>query len=526
MQHAPSGQRIEPSRLALPLKGRPVRIAFLAALLPILIIGAVFMAMLNAERTATLERMTERAASTAGTAIRQYVGEELGRLQGLAVSSAIDGRNWAAFHTEAQRLLQAHPHWINIILTDESRQVFNTRLFGQPLPPMRDPASARRAMEMARPVVGNVAQGETGIGTAFRVPVIRDGKPRYTLTAPARPALFSDALHAQNLPPGWRALVTDAHNTIVGDSGDSGAAVGTPLDPVFAAALTGALSRMITVRTGDGTDHHLAAAPAGQPGWHVLVLAPAGSAGGASRAIEYAIWAAIAAGAVLAVVLVAALLTATMSRRNVVSLARANARLRDSQQRQQLLAREIDHRAKNLLALVQTILRLTRAGTVSDYAHAAQGRIAALARAHTLLSQARWEGADLGGLVAEELAPLRGAGGSRVATHGPAVPLNAQAAQSMAMTLHELTTNAVKYGALSVPAGHVDVRWAWRGDALELAWEERGGPAVRRPEGSGVGMTVMDRCVAQQLQGTIRFDWHEAGLRCTMTVPRASLRRE
>jgi two-component sensor histidine kinase len=374
-------------------------------------------------------------------------------------------------------------------------------------------------------VVGNIVQGQTGLGTAFRVPVMRDGTVRYALTAPARPALFSDALRAQNLPPGWRALVADARNTIVGDSGDT-AAVGQPLPPNYATALTAALSRMMAVRAVDGTDHHLAAAPAGVPGWHVLVLAPAGSAGGASRAIQYAVWAAIAAGAVLAVVLVGALLTASISRRNVVSLARANARLRDSQQRQKLLAREIDHRAKNLLALVQTILRLTRAGTVGDYSHAAQGRIAALARAHTLLSQARWEGADLGGLVAEELTPLRGAGASRVATHGPAVPLNAQAAQSLAMTLHELTTNAVKYGALSVPAGHVDLRWAWRGDALELVWEERGGPAVRPPEGRGVGMTVMERCVVQQLEGTIHFDWDNAGLRCTMTVPRGSLRRE
>jgi two-component sensor histidine kinase len=218
-------------------------------------------------------------------------------------------------------------------------------------------------------------------------------------------------------------------------------------------------------------------------------------------------------------------LTAAISRRNVASLALANKRLRDSERRQQLLAREIDHRSKNLLALVQTILRLTRAETVADYARTAQGRIAALGHAHTLLSQARWEGADLSRLVAEELAPLRGVGPARATIRGPSVPLEPQAAQSLAMALHELTTNAVKYGALSVPAGHVTVTWAWHGDRLALTWREQGGPAVRKPDGAGVGLNVIERSVVQQLQGTLRLDWNEDGLLCTMTVPRASVLR-
>lgn len=525
MQHAREGQDIEPARLGLPWRGGPVRIAVVAALLPILLLGAVFLAMLNVERVATLSRASEHAASTAGTAIRRYIGEEVGRLEGLAVSAAIDRGDWAAFRTETERLLAMHPHWINVILTDARMQVFNSRVAGPALPAVRDPASVRRAFETRQPAVGNIVHGETGLGTAFRVPVIRDNAVRYTLTAPARPALFSRVLREQQLPPGWGALAVDANGTVVGQAGLADAAVGVPLEAALAAALPDALDRMVTVRAAGGAAYHVTAAPVGMFGWHAVVLAPATIAGGSAAVIGYAAWAAIAAAAVLAVVLVGALLTATVSRRNLASLARAHDRLRDSEQRQQLLAREIDHRSKNLLALVQTILRLTRGSTAAEYAHVAQGRIAALARAHTLLSRTRWEGADLGRLVSEELAPHRGAAGERVSTGGPAVPLAPQAAQSVAMAIHELTTNAVKHGALSVPAGRVTVRWAWRGDALELLWREQGGPKVRRPDTDGIGMSVVERSVVQQLEGTLRFDWREDGLECTLAIPRRAVQR-
>jgi two-component sensor histidine kinase len=524
MSNAQSRQDIEPSRLGLSLRSRPVRIALIATLLPIALLGAVFLAMLDAERRTALDHATGRAASAAGMATRQYIGEEIGRLEGLAVSSAIDRQDWNALHAEAQRLLAKHPHWLNVILTDNNRQVFNTRRFDQSLPPVRDQATVRRVFETREPAVGHLVPGETGLGTAFRVPVIRDDAVRYTLVAPAQPALFSRVLREQNLPPGWTAVTVDANDVVAGVSGAIGA-VGAPLESALAAALPDALNRMVPVRMADDSAYHVAAAPVGMSGWRVLVLAPATIAGGPSQVIEYAAWAATAAGAVLAVVLVGALLTASISRRNLASLARANERLRASQEHQQLLAREIDHRSKNLLALVQTILRLTRAQTVTEYARAAQGRIAALGRAHTLLSQARWEGADLGRLVSEELAPHRGTAADRVVVEGPALPLAAQAAQSLAMAIHELATNAVKYGALSSPAGRVAVHWAWRGDSLEMHWREQGGPSVHRPGKEGVGMSVVERSVVQQLEGVIRFAWNPDGLHCTLTAPRRTLQR-
>ena len=127
--------------------------------------------------------------------------------------------------------------------------------------------------------------------------------------------------------------------------------------------------------------------------------------------------------------------------------------------RQAILAREVDHRAKNALAVVQSILHLTRADDVPGYVAAVEGRIRALSRAHDLLSHSRWEGASLGRLIDEELEPYRTRDADRIVTTGPPVVLQPFVAQTLALALHELATNAAKYGALSHPAGRVSVEW-------------------------------------------------------------------
>jgi PAS domain S-box-containing protein len=196
---------------------------------------------------------------------------------------------------------------------------------------------------------------------------------------------------------------------------------------------------------------------------------------------------------------------------------------RRSEERLKLLAAEVDHRAKNMLAVVQAMVRLTRAETIPAFRAAVEGRIATLARAHTLLSQSRWEGADLRRLVEEELAPHRRGDGTRIGIDGPTVALTPAAAQSMAMALHELVTNAAKYGALSVQSGHVDVAWRMPDGTLELRWIETGGPPLRPPQRRGIGTGVIERSVRDQLGGAVMFDWRDKGLVCEIRVPRAHL---
>jgi len=192
---------------------------------------------------------------------------------------------------------------------------------------------------------------------------------------------------------------------------------------------------------------------------------------------------------------------------------------KEAEERQVLLAREVDHRARNALALVQSIVRLTRSDNIKSYIAAVDGRIGALARAHTLLAQSRWQGADLARLVGEELAPFRTGGPERITAIGPDVSLEPRTAQTLALALHELSTNAAKYGALSVQSGRVAVNWELQPQGLFLRWIESGGPPPQQPAAPGFGIRLISASIERQLAGEATFHWHREGVACTLRVP-------
>jgi PAS domain S-box-containing protein len=189
---------------------------------------------------------------------------------------------------------------------------------------------------------------------------------------------------------------------------------------------------------------------------------------------------------------------------------------KEAEERQVLLAREVDHRARNALAIIQSIIRLTRAKSVDDYVATVEGRIKALALAHTLLSDSRWNGADLGTLVAEEFAPYRT--GNKVELKGPNVSLSPATAQGIALALHELATNAAKHGALSSLKGRVSLTWQLQSDVLTLHWVESGGPPIKTPSARSFGLKVIKASIEQQLGGQATFDWNSKGLRCNLAI--------
>jgi PAS domain S-box-containing protein len=189
------------------------------------------------------------------------------------------------------------------------------------------------------------------------------------------------------------------------------------------------------------------------------------------------------------------------------------------EERQLLLAREVDHRARNALAVVQAIVRLTRASSQEGYIEAVEGRIHALAQAHTLLSESRWEGANVGTLVGEELAPYRSGDAGRVVIEGPAVILSPEKAQNLALALHELATNSAKYGALSVAKGTLAVSWRSDGSNLTLDWREADGPPVQPPTSQGFGTKILNASIKHQIGGNVVWDWRPSGLHCSVQVP-------
>ena len=190
-----------------------------------------------------------------------------------------------------------------------------------------------------------------------------------------------------------------------------------------------------------------------------------------------------------------------------------------AEERQILLAEEVDHRARNVVAVVQSIMRLTRADSIDEYIGALDGRIGALSNAHRLLAGSRWEGADLTRLVEEEFAPYRASGNERVKSRGPNVLLPPATAQTIALALHELATNAAKYGALSVDPGYVELTWQTEPGKLELVWTESGGPQIGPPDRRGYGSRAIVAGIERQLGGLVNFDWQASGLRCTLCVP-------
>jgi two-component sensor histidine kinase len=198
---------------------------------------------------------------------------------------------------------------------------------------------------------------------------------------------------------------------------------------------------------------------------------------------------------------------------------------RKTEQRQVLLVRELHHRVRNSLAAVQALVGATArtSGTVREFSRSFSARIGALAKTQTLLTEDYWQTAPLREMVLGELCPFSDFGEPRFVLDGPPVDLSADLAVPVGMVLHELTTNAAKHGALSVPGGHVEVTWDMREARgvrkLHLAWVERGGPAVRKPQRTGFGSTLLQRIFPMQSQAEVEIEFDQAGIRFRMAAP-------
>jgi PAS domain S-box-containing protein len=188
----------------------------------------------------------------------------------------------------------------------------------------------------------------------------------------------------------------------------------------------------------------------------------------------------------------------------------------------QLLMREANHRAKNTLSLVQAIARQTAAGSPEQFVERFTERIQALAANQDLLVRNDWQGVDVTDLLRAQLAHFADLLGSRIAGSGPKLRLNAAAAQAIGLAVHELATNAGKYGALSTDSGRIDIGWGSDSGIFAMSWIERDGPPVRPPEQQGFGTTVIDSMAKRAVDGEVRLDYAPTGLVWHLSCPAAN----
>ena len=188
-----------------------------------------------------------------------------------------------------------------------------------------------------------------------------------------------------------------------------------------------------------------------------------------------------------------------------------------AEEQRDLLVRELYHRVNNTLATVQAVAAMTF--DQGDARERFARRLKALSSAHSILALENWDGASLSTVIRLSLDPYRSPGGERFSVDGPELRFDAKAVLAVSMAVHELCTNAAKYGALSQPGGRVSIRWSVGDDRFRLSWEETGGPPVAPPTKRGFGSAMIEQVLTAQLDADVNVDFRVTGLMCTIDAP-------
>lgn len=589
---SPPGAPAERARRAPGLTTHLVAFA-LALLLPTLGLGAVVaLQALQNYRAVFQDRLQDTARGLA-LALDAEIGRYRGAVEALAGSGTLDGLtpDLARFELEARRTAAMLGTSVILLESGGMRQLVNTALpRGAPAGGITA-ADFRTVAETRRPVVSDVVPGAVAqrpvVGVA--VPVERGDDVPYVLAARIEPERLAALLAAQALGPGEFATLRDGHDVVVARSAEHAAYVGRKVPAWFGTATEGRDSGIVIGPAIDGAPalfgfHRLRTAPS----WTVVVAAP--TAGYRASWLGPLRDLGIGGGVALLLGTGLALLLARRLVRPVTALARqaeqvaasggrsagdaalqpagvreidllqhsvaqaqlaltrqaaaeheALTALQESERRLRLVVAELNHRAKNALATVQALAQQTMRGPAgadpARFTEVFTARLQTLARAHDLLAALSWEGAALEAVVQAGLAPwLEAAGGAgeprfvlrcRCGTAVP--PASPGQVQALVMALHELATNATKYGALSVPGGKVEVacRAEAEGRRAVLEWRESGGPPLAGPPTErGFGTRLLERALARDLGpgARVALDFAPEGLRATIAfAPQAAL---
>lgn len=533
---------------------------YLVCLILVAVIPPFIYAIMVLQRTnEAQERIFESLLRTSTGSVNRVVEREVtgmfSTLNFLATSEHLETSNFRALHAQAAKALEeTDSHFL--VVDRNFNQLLNTRVpFDTQLRKVSDVESATRAFERAERTVSGLFYGRTAQKWVFNVylPVrLRNGET-LLLTLTQNADSLAKAVNRDILSPGWSAAVLDEKGHVIVTSDMNSDATGKP----FFLQVVPALRLGVGSVRNEGIDYQVVTEFSALTGWRMIAWAKASDV--QAPAVSSLLWLMIG-GAVFAVLAaVGAFMIARVLSRDVRQLARdarrlgmgeriperrhviteletvstalseaADARTK-AESEVRFLMREVAHRSKNQLTVIQAMLNQSAGGTDSaaDFADAFRKRVAGLARSTDLMIANAAQGVDLAELARNQLKPFVPEDASRVKIEGPTVRIDTQTSQTLGMALHELSTNATKYGAFANNTGRVELRWTIDEENLALTWREHGadiGPEDASASRKGFGSLVLERMLGMALDARLQRTMHDDGIEWNVTIPVGKLR--
>jgi two-component sensor histidine kinase len=519
--------------------------------LPLIAFVIFLMIRLEAQQRDILNSETEEDARMIARSIDRELADAATTLRLIANSPELQGGNLQAFHGRTQRSLSGTSRFI-ILADAQGNQKLNTRVgFGEKLTSVSDRQGMKTVLEERRAVVSNIIFGATSQRWVFNI--LLPLPPDYA-QAGAVLILTQNAddlqrlISTESLPAGWSVAVLDQTGNVVTSTAARPGERG-PFAPGAVELMSGVSGTIEDV--GGNPRQMYGYARIAESSWKVVVWGPISSAQAniiaTSRDLIIGSIALLVFGMVITYLVgrqlrvpirqiaemaerighgeIVSPIETRITEANQIAVALSNASFDRSQaeDRIHLIMHELVHRTKNIMTLIQAMMRqlARRETSMEDFQRAIGERLQGLGKSIEMLAQEQWQGVPIHRVVALHLETFAETL-NRVDVIGPDIALRAEAVQNLGLVLHELATNSVKYGALSVPDGRVDLNWVISREddpRLTITWEERGGPSVVEPKATGFGTTIINRHAAASFSGHVQLDYRPQGVRWSLTGP-------
>ncbi len=480
----------------------------------------------------------------------------------LSTSPELEEGNLRAFHERTQRSLLSNALYV-LAVDAEGMQLLNTRVpFGTPLRRMSDTAALEAALETRVTHVSDVFFGATSGQFVFNVTMplseeMARSSGAAALVVTQNASELQKLISPDALPPQWSVAITDGAGKIITSIGASKTSPISAFHEDTVRLMTGINGTIEDV--GEGPRQIYGYAQVLGSNWKAVVWGPIDTAQSAiirtSRQLIVGSLIFLGIGMLCGYLIarqlripirqIAAMADSIgkgqivppvethIREASQISIALSNASFDRSQaeDRMHLILQELVHRTKNILTLVQAMMRqlARQEGTMEDFQRAISARLQGLGKSIEALASEQWVGVPLKRLITIQMEPFAEAA-DRVELEGDDFPLRAEAVQNLGLVLHELATNSLKYGALSVPQGKVQVRWQQDdptdpASLLRLTWEEFGGPPAIEPSRTGFGTTIIKRHAAAAFGGQVDIQYRASGFLWTLIAPREAFER-